>query len=117
MRVTRILLLSAAALLAATSAFHATGLADAGSWLPGVRGAMIRVLWLSPLLAWGLVAVLWLLTALRPAAELKWVAVLAALVPAGTAVLMFAWLPFHPGAAMLLATAGLGAAGAATLRT
>lgn len=107
-RIRRAPLLVAALLLAATAAFHLTGLTMAAGWLDGERQRIVILLWLTPAVTWFLVAAFWLYHALRGPAP-GWPAlVLTALVPLVVALpLLFYVSPLHPGGYMLLASSVL----------
>jgi hypothetical protein len=106
-------LLAGAAVLAATAAFHATGLGAAVEMVGPRQRGMMQVLWLTPVVAWGGVALLWALAGLRPLAVSSAGLLVSALIPLGSAALLAALLdPLFPGTLMLAASAILAVTGA-----
>ena len=113
----RILLALGALLLLATAAFHATGLAMVSAWFSDERAGIMRLLWLTPTVDWTLVALFWAYVALKARADLRMLAIAAALVPTIAAIGLFRAIgTAHPGPFMLGGAAALAIAGAAALR-
>jgi hypothetical protein len=102
----RLILAAAGLLLLATAAFHATGAADAATWLGGARGDFVRVLWWAPTVDWAVIGSFWLWAAARSYRGAG--VVVTALLPLGTAALMSAFIdPLFPGTLMLVAASAL----------
>lgn len=116
MNLGRILMTSAALLLFANAAFHASGASMVSGWLPGQRGAILDVLWMVPVVDWAVVGLLWLAIAWkgnRSLAPLVWIS---ALVPLLKAILLVKAVgPGFPGIWMLVAAGALASIGAARL--
>jgi hypothetical protein len=113
----RILLGLAALLLIATAVFHATGLPMAAGWFSDERAGIMRMLWLTPTIDWSLVALFWAYVAAGARADLRLLAVAAAIVPGASAALLFSVVGLaHPGPAMLAGATALAVIGASRLR-
>ena len=109
----RWLLVAGAALLIATALFHSTGLAMVGGWLPGQKGQILTLLWLTPIADWTVVALLWLWAAKRGRADLRLVVLFSAIVPAFVAIGLFVIAgASHPGGFMLAGSVILAVLGA-----
>ncbi len=118
MRLAQALLGLAAALLIATALFHGSGGSMVSGWLTGQRGEMLRALWYLPSLDWLVVALIWLVTAVRPSQGAATACLIAALIPAGATLLVSGAVGWgFPGVWMLAGAAVLGAAGSASLRS
>lgn len=104
MRARRAPLILAALLLAATAVFHLTGLSMVSGWFEGQKRTILMLLWVTPAASWLLIAVFWLLRAVRGIA-LEWpVLLLTAAIPLLVAVPLLALVsPVHPGGWMLVA--------------
>ena len=110
-------LILAAIVLAATAAFHSTGLSMAAEWFAGPRGQIVQMLWLGPVIDWLVVSSIWLFAAVRPNRALAPVVALAAIVPAYTAVGLVVLIGLgHPGLYMLVAAIIFSLIGAWKLR-
>ena len=103
------LLLAAALLLSATSAFHMTGLGMIAPLVADPPGGwnyvrIFEMLWIGPAFAWAIVAVIWVMAALRPAVVSRPVVLVTALIPLGFAAALFVVVGFaFPGPWMLIA--------------
>lgn len=116
-RLARWLLGTGAALLIATALFHATGLPMLSGWLAGTRGQILSLLWLTPVADWLVVALLWIVAAIRAQDALVVVVLVSAIVPVFAAVGLFLVAgASHPGPFMLAAAAALAVLGALRLR-
>ena len=113
----RWLLISAAALLAATALFHMTGLAMVSGWLDGPRGTIFELLWATAAVSWIAIAAIWLYAALRPSPALTVPVWLSALIPLSVGIPLLAMVDArHPGGYLLLLSSALAAAGAGVKR-
>jgi len=113
----RWLLIAGAVLLIATALFHATGLSMVSGWLPGMRGRVLSLLWLTPVIDWFAVAILWLIAAWRLRSELRLIVLVSAIVPAFAAAGLFIVAgTSHPGPFMLAGAVLLAVLGAIRLR-
>lgn len=113
----RVLLAAGAILLMATALFHSTGLAMVAGWLPGDKGQILSLLWLTPVVDWTIVALLWLFVAWYARADLRLVVFISSIVPAFAAIGLFAIVgASHPGGFMLAGSAILALLGAWRLR-
>ena len=114
----RILLMSGAAVLAATACFHLTGLETAWGWLEGQRGTIVGLLWATLAIDWFIVVTVWIYAGIRRAPSLRWPVALTALIPAVCGTLLLAMVDArHPGGYMLIVAAVLAWAGAWRLET
>ena len=115
-RQARWLLIAGAVLLIATALFHSTGLSMVSGWLPGMRGQVVSLLWLTPVADWSAVAILWLIAARQLRRELRVIVFVSAIVPAFAAVGLFMVAgTSHPGPFMLAGAAVLAVLGAIRL--
>lgn len=116
-RLARALLIAGAVLLVATAAFHSTGLSMVAGWLPGDRGQVLGLLWLTPVADWSIVGLLWIMAAVRGRADWRAVVLISAIIPAFAAIGLF-WVvgAAHPGPFMLAAATLLALIGAWRLR-
>ena len=113
----RWLLVAGAVLLIATALFHSTGLSMVSGWLPGMRGQVLSLLWLTPVADWSVVAILWLIAAWRLRSELRLIVLVSAIVPAFAAAGLFIVAgTSHPGPFLLAGAAILAVLGALRLR-
>ena len=113
----RWLLIAGAVLLIATALFHSTGLSMVSDWLPGMRGQVLSLLWLTPVIDWFAVAIIWLIAAWRLQSELRLIVLVSAIVPAIAAVGLFMVAgTSHPGPFMLAGATMLAVLGAIRLR-
>ena len=110
-------LIAGAVLLIATALFHSTGLSMVSGWLPGMRGQVLSLLWLTPVADWSVVAILWIIAAWRLRSDLRLIVLVSAIVPAFAAVGLFMVAgTSHPGPFMLAGAATLAVVGAIRLR-
>ena len=102
-RVRRPVLAGAALLLAATAAFHLTGLEMAAGWLDGGPGRLVTLLWIAPALGWFVIAGFWAYHAAMGIVP-GWPAlIMSALIPACVGVPLLASISLsHPGGYLLL---------------
>ncbi len=113
----RWLLVAGAVLLIATALFHSTGLSMVSGWLPGTRGQVLSLLWLTPVADWSVVAMLWIIAAWRLRSDLRLIVLVSAIVPALAAIgLFFVAGTSHPGPFLLAGAAVLAVIGAIRLR-
>jgi hypothetical protein len=116
MKLGRILLGVAAAILFTAAAFHASGAAQAASWAQGTRGEILRLLWAVPTIDWAVVGIIWLAIAWyddRRLAPLVWIS---ACIPVLVAVLLVKAVGIaFPGSWLLAAAALLAVVGATRL--
>ena len=113
----RWLLIAGAVLLIATALFHSTGLSMVSGWLPGMRGQVLSLLWLTPVADWSVVALLWIIAAWHMRSELRVIVFVSAIVPAFAAVGLFMVAgASHPGPFMLAGAAALAVLGGIRLR-
>jgi hypothetical protein len=101
-------LLAAGVVLAATAIFHLSGLAMAASWLDGVEGRIVELLWITPAASWLIIAGYWLHSGWRGPVPPPGAILATALLPLVVAVpLLVTISPAHPGGYLLIAAAGL----------
>ncbi len=113
----RWLLGGGAVLLIATALFHSTGLPMVAGWLPGTRGQILGLLWLTPVADWIAVALLWIIAAVRLRSEMRAVVLVSAIVPVFAAIGLFVIVgAAHPGPFMLAVAVVLAMLGAFRLR-
>lgn len=108
MRARRVPLILAALLLAATAAFHLTGLSMVSGWFEGAKRTIMILLWVTPALSWLLIAAFWLFKAVH-GVTMDWsVLLLTAAIPllVGAPLLTLVSVA-HPGGWMLLAACAL----------
>jgi hypothetical protein len=106
-RTARPWLLGAAALLAVTAVFHATGFFEARGWVGGRPGDFVALLWIVPTIDWLVLAAIWAYAAFRGTAAMRVVLYMTTIIPVAVAIAMLVAIGFHPGVLLLAASAVL----------
>lgn len=102
------ILIVAALVLAATAAFHMTGLGMIAPLVADPPGGwnyvrIFEMLWIGPAFAWAVVAIIWTVAAFRPAEVSRLALMLTALIPLGFAAALFVVVGFgFPGPWLLI---------------